>query len=1003
MKKTILTITLILAWIGFFAQVCTGNFVFETQTEIDQFLIDHPNCISIDGSVYVTTNSSGDYPTNLDAFQNIQSVSGSVFLGIVNGPFSLLGLSSMTSIGDTLGVYDWGGQPALLSLDGLNNLSSVGSLILNLRTTLDFSPLDNLTEADLIFLDVWSGNGLNWIGVENVFPGILELPVGFQFYGGEEVIQFSGFQNLTSAGFIHFASNSVTLYMSTFDAFASLTSCDDLALDMLAVDDFVDGFGQLQTVGDLWLDIFTLGVGYPDLSQLESANYLGVISGGENIQPLHFTSLLSAESIYISGYFPEVHFEALHTTNDLFLGSWDIPVVSTFDLPALDSIHGDCYLMGFVESDLSGLDDLDYIGGLVNISDCPNLSYCAIDPICEKLSIDPASISFQNNALGCNTNEEVLSACAISYVTGMVYGDLNCDGMWNAGDVAFPNSILHNQSDMPIGSAYSNGEYYAALPDNATTTIHAVVPSGFLPGPEYSFTTTTFDEVFSNYDFPLCPNLSFHDVRVYGYGGVPRPGFYHSYFVHVKNEAVSAENVVVSIDLSNMPGVSIFNTNGNINGSVVSWTISDLAFLEWNQFYVQVYVDPSTLLGTIYTPTFSASILGGESDDDPSDNVFSFEQTVIGSYDPNDKSVNRTAIDVSEIPTNDGAWLDYTIRFQNTGTAEAITVRVEDVIADNLDLSTFQQLDASHTFDLSFDENGKVEWLFNNIMLPDSNTNEPESHGFIHFRIKTIAGLGVADVVGNSVAIFFDFNEPIITNTATTIFYECTQIAEITGVADVCEGSDALLNANGNWDDYLWTIDGNVVGTTNELMMDNLSAGQQTIALHVSDTYCSEDADFVLDVNAIPATPVISQSGNTLTASGNGIFQWSMNGDILLDTDNSIDITESNTYSVSVTENECSSEVSSGQFTYTGITENIESQAVIYPNPASSVVNLHLPMTGIWHLEVMGSEGQLLQKTQLTGGVNSIDMKPEWCGLLMFKLMNESTGVEVRRTVIVAK
>jgi hypothetical protein len=53
--------------------------------------------------------------------------------------------------------------------------------------------------------------------------------------------------------------------------------------------------------------------------------------------------------------------------------------------------------------------------------------------------------------------------------------------------------------------------------------------------------------------------------------------------------------------------------------------------------------------------------------------------------------------------------------------------------------------------------------------------NEPESHGFIHFRIKTIPGLGVADVVENSVAIYFDFNEPVITNTATTIFYECTQ------------------------------------------------------------------------------------------------------------------------------------------------------------------------------------------------------------------------------------
>lgn len=977
------------------AQVCTGDFVFETQTELDQFFIDNPTCTSIDGSIYVTNIFSDDQPTNLDAFQNIQSISGSLYLEIVDGPFSLLGLSSINSIGGNLGIHDWGGQSSLLSFEGLNNLSSVDSLFLSLRTTLDFSPLDNLSQANFIFLDVYSGDGSNWIGVDNVFPGILELPVGFQFYGGEEMIQFSGFHNLTSAGFIHLASNAVTLYMSTFDAFTSLTSCDDLTLDMLAVDDFVDGFGQLQTVGDLWLDIFTLGAGYPDLSQLESANYLGVISGGENIPSLHFTSLLSTESVYISGYFPELHFEALESVNELFLGSWDIPVVSTFDLPVLDSIYSDFYLLGFADTNLSGLDDLDYIGGLVNISDCPSLSYCAIAPICEKLSIDPASISFQNNAPGCNTIEEVLSACAISYATGMVYGDLNCDGMWNAGDVVFPNSIIHDQNNLPMGSAYSNGEYYAPLPDNATSTIHAVVPTGFLPGPEYSFTTTTLDEVFSNYDFPLCPNLNFHDVRVYGYGGTPRPGFYHSYFVYVKNEAVSMENVVVTIDLSNMPGVSIFNTNGNINGNVVSWTVNDLSFLEWNQFFVQVYVDPSTPLGTLYTPIMTATLLSAGADDDPSDNIFSFNQTVVGSYDPNDKTVNREAIDVAEIPTDDGVWLDYTIQFQNTGTADAITVRVEDVIAENLDLTTFQQLDASHFFDLSFDANRKVEWLFNNIMLPDSNTNEPESHGFIHFRIKTIPGLGVADVVENSVAIYFDFNEPVITNTATTIFYECTQNAEILGIADVCEGGDVTLTSSGVWDDYLWTMNGNSISTSNQTTIADLSSGQQTISLNVSDTYCSDDAEFVIDVTGIPSTPVITQSGNTLTATGNGIFTWTFNGEALAENDNSIEITESGVYGVSVMETMCVSGMASGSYEYVHVEESASDYTLkCYPNPAKDVLFIEWPDTWTGQNQIMLTDliGKVMVISKSTKNGVRLNLTSLAAGAYQIIVINEDEG-----------
>jgi hypothetical protein len=67
----------------------------------------------------------------------------------------------------------------------------------------------------------------------------------------------------------------------------------------------------------------------------------------------------------------------------------------------------------------------------------------------------------------------------------------------------------------------------------------------------------------------------------------------------------------------------------------------------------------------------------------------------------------------------------------------------------------------------------------------------------------------------------------------------------------------------------------------------------------------------VIDVTAIPETPVITQSGNTLTASGNGIFSWTLNGETIADNDNSIEITESGVYGVSVMETMCASEISS--------------------------------------------------------------------------------------------
>ena len=50
-------------------------------------------------------------------------------------------------------------------------------------------------------------------------------------------------------------------------------------------------------------------------------------------------------------------------------------------------------------------------------------------------------------------------------------------------------------------------------------------------------------------------------------------------------------------------------------------------------------------------------------------------------------------------------------------------------------------------------------------MLPDSNANEPASHGFIRFKIGQKANNPLGTVIENSAAIYFDFNAPIITNT----------------------------------------------------------------------------------------------------------------------------------------------------------------------------------------------------------------------------------------------
>ncbi|MEM9918350.1 MAG: T9SS type A sorting domain-containing protein [Bacteroidota bacterium] len=139
-------------------------------------------------------------------------------------------------------------------------------------------------------------------------------------------------------------------------------------------------------------------------------------------------------------------------------------------------------------------------------------------------------------------------------------------------------------------------------------------------------------------------------------------------------------------------------------------------------------------------------------------------------YDPNDKRILPDTLE-EDIKTLVGAPIEYMIRFQNTGTDTAFNVRITDQLSPDLDWTSFEILSASHAYDFSLDDKGEVSFFFNDIHLPDSNINEPASHGYIKFRIAPLEGTRVGTQIENTAFIYFDFNPPIITNTiVTTIF-----------------------------------------------------------------------------------------------------------------------------------------------------------------------------------------------------------------------------------------
>ena len=163
-------------------------------------------------------------------------------------------------------------------------------------------------------------------------------------------------------------------------------------------------------------------------------------------------------------------------------------------------------------------------------------------------------------------------------------------------------------------------------------------------------------------------------------------------------------------------------------------------------------------------------------------------QQVQGSYDPNDKTETHGGIITPEQLAGD-EFLTYLIRFQNTGTDTAFTVMIRDTLTNKLDWSSFEMLSSSHPYQLYMIKPHILEFSFPNILLVDSNKNEPASHGFVAYRIKPKSNLVVGDTVLNRAHIYFDYNLPVITNDELTVLRNTV----ITSVIDIDRPDNQLL------------------------------------------------------------------------------------------------------------------------------------------------------------------------------------------------------------------
>jgi uncharacterized repeat protein (TIGR01451 family) len=244
-----------------------------------------------------------------------------------------------------------------------------------------------------------------------------------------------------------------------------------------------------------------------------------------------------------------------------------------------------------------------------------------------------------------------------------------------------------------------------------------------------------------------------------------------------------------------------------INGDTLVWDFTNLIYGTHIQPQISITTDSTAVLGSQLC--FATFITPDISDLDITNNYRNYCYTVVGSYDPNDKSIYpKGPCSVNYIQNTE--ILTYTVRFQNTGTSPAQNVYIIDELDTNLNISTVNIVGQAHAnLIVEVLPNNKLKFRFDNIMLIDSLTDEPNSHGYVVFEVETYPNTPYGTQIDNTVGIYFDYNPPVITNTVSTVIVD--SITPLPPAYIINRFSDSLVIRLENNYTYQWYNGGGVI------------------------------------------------------------------------------------------------------------------------------------------------------------------------------------------------
>jgi len=440
----------------------------------------------------------------------------------------------------------------------------------------------------------------------------------------------------------------------------------------------------------------------------------------------------------------------------------------------------------------STLADCDSAGGYATVNvlsgtDAPSFEWSngQIGDTLSDVAAGWYSVTVTDDSTGCRTHQNIevkLDPACFVHISGYVYLDAeNTDCMEDATTVPAEYVLVelsNGEMDFTDENGYYEFQVEAGIYEVAVNLDNSPFNALCVDPINVNIPNLGGSSLDNNFwiEYAEVENLA---VQVYA--GPVRPGFGQTVIAYVFNLGAAPADGTLSFTHDSLQNFFTSIPSGydyDEPSATINWAFEGLLPGTYEKFVIELNLPPTVALGTLINYTLVADPIA--SDFYPADNVEERVIAVTGSYDPNDKQVSPGGEGEEGIITRADSILTYQVRFQNTGTDTAFTVVVTDEIDENLDISSIRPGPSSHPYKLNILAGNVLEFRFENIMLPDSFVNEPASNGYVLFDIKTKRDLVWGTKIENTAAIYFDFNEPIITNTTVNTLLQPTNVKDQT-------------------------------------------------------------------------------------------------------------------------------------------------------------------------------------------------------------------------------